>query len=118
MTGTIVIRGLRLVSRLGVTLEERAVPQALEADIQLRYDVEAAATSDRIEDAVDYSHIATALIDWVAARETALIERLGDSIVDYLLGGWPQLQGVSLALRKFPIPKAEAVEFRIEKFRG
>ena len=118
MTGTIVIRRLRLVTRLGTTRDERATPQSLEADIQLRYDMEAAATSDRLEDAVDYSAVSAAIIKWAASRETALIESLGASMVDYLLDSWPLLQGVALVLRKFPISKADSVELQMDKARG
>jgi dihydroneopterin aldolase len=76
------------------------------------------AKSDRIRDAVDYSQVATSLIEWTADRETALIESLGVSMLDYLLDTWPLLDGVALALRKFPLAKADAVELQIEKSRG
>ncbi|MFP4429747.1 MAG: dihydroneopterin aldolase [Spirochaetaceae bacterium] len=111
------VRGLRIAARLGVTPEERRVHQPLEVDLVLGYDVEDAVTEDRIDATVDYSAVAEAVVAWAADRETALIETLGAALADYVLTRSPRLETVSVALRKFPLPRAAAVEFRIERSR-
>ena len=117
MKAKIDIKGLRITSRLGVGTEERRVHQPLEVDLVLEYDVRAAVEGDSIEAAVDYSAVASSVVAWAAEQETALIETLGVNMADHLLAHWRSLETVSVALRKYPIPRATAVEFRIDRAR-
>ena len=117
MKGTVAIQGLRIATRLGVTPGERRFHQPLEVDLVLGYDVDDAVAEDSIDAAVDYSAVAEAVVAWAADRETALIETLGAALADYVLTRSPRLETVSVALRKFPLPRAVAVEFRIERSR-
>ena len=50
----IVLTGMRFESRLGVTDEERELPQLVEVDLELEASLAAAAASDDIADAIDY----------------------------------------------------------------
>lgn len=117
MNGTIAIQGLRIATRLGVTSGERRLHQPLEVDLVLGYDVRDAVSEDSIDAAVDYSKVAEAVAVWASEQETALVEAFGAALADYVLGHWPRLETVSVALRKFALPRATAVEFRIERSR-
>jgi 7,8-dihydroneopterin aldolase/epimerase/oxygenase len=115
--GTVAIQGLRIVTRLGVTPEERRLHQPLEVDLVLGYDVRDAVSEDSIDAAVDYSAVAESVVAWAVEQETALIEAFGAALADHVLARWLRLETVSVALRKFPLPRAAAVEFRIERSR-
>ena len=54
MTLVIELRGLELHGRHGVLDEERSVGQAFLVDVELEPSDDVAASSDQIEDAVDY----------------------------------------------------------------
>lgn len=117
MKGTIAVQGLRIATRLGVTPEERRHHQPLEVDLVLGYDVGDAVAADSIDPAVDYSAVSESVVAWANEQETALIEAFGAALADYVLTHYPRLETVSVALRKFALPRAAAVEFRIERSR-
>jgi dihydroneopterin aldolase len=82
------LRGLELRGFHGVLDAERAEGQRFVFDIEL--DVgEAAARSDRIEDAVDYRDVAATVREISDARRYHLLEALSAAVADELLARFP-----------------------------
>jgi FolB domain-containing protein len=100
------IRGLRLVVRVGVPAEERALPQPVELDIDLEVDLSAAALSDDVADTVDYGAVAVAVADAVTGTEFALLERLAAVVADRALAVDDRTHAAAVTVRKLrpPVP--------------
>ncbi len=99
MTLVIELRGLELHGFHGVLEEERRVGQRFLIDLALEPTDDAAAASDRIEDAVDYREVVT-VVQAVSSRTTyRLLEAFATSIADELLRQLP-LRNVRVCVRK------------------
>jgi dihydroneopterin aldolase len=83
MSVTIELRGLRLHGRHGVYPHEKEQGQDFVFDVQL--DVGERGLSDRLEDAVDYSEVASTVQEVSDARAYDLLEALGTAVADELL---------------------------------
>jgi len=83
MSVTIELRGLRLHGRHGVYPHEKERGQDFVFDVQL--DVGERGLSDRLEDAVDYSEVASAVQEVSDARSYDLLEALATAVADELL---------------------------------
>ena len=93
--------GIRLQSRLGVTADERRVPQTCVTDITVWGDFEAAAATDDIQDALDYTRILGKAIDVAQQREYNLLETLAYRLARMLLEAFP-VERVHVKVRKQP----------------
>jgi dihydroneopterin aldolase len=80
---TVELRGLRVFGRHGVHEHEQRDGQDFLFDVDL--DVGERGTSDRIEDAVDYSAVARAVQELSDAHRYDLLEALATAIADELL---------------------------------
>ena len=80
---TVELRDLRVFGHHGVYEEERERGQDFLFDVEL--EVGERGTSDRIEDAVDYSAVARAVQEISDARSFDLLEALASAIADDLL---------------------------------
>jgi dihydroneopterin aldolase len=80
---TVELRGLRVFGRHGVREHEQRDGQDFLFDVDL--DVGERGTSDRIEDAVDYSAVARAVQELSDAHRYDLLEALATAIADELL---------------------------------
>ena len=100
------IRGLRLVTRVGVPEGERAAPQPIELDVDLEVDLAAAAGSDDVADTVDYGAVALAVAEAVQAGEWALLERVAAVAADAALAVDGRTESVTVTVRKLrpPVP--------------
>lgn len=120
MTDRVELRGLRLLARCGVLLDERARPQPLEIDLDLVCDLEAAGQSDELAHTVDYGAVCE-LVERVSQREpVALLEHLASRVADALLSLDPRIGQVVVAIRKLrpPVPQDLATAgVRIERRR-
>jgi len=83
MSVTIELRGLRLHGRHGVYPHEKEQGQDFVFDVQL--DVGERGLSDRLEDAVDYSEVASTVQEVSDARSYDLLEALATEVADELL---------------------------------
>jgi dihydroneopterin aldolase len=79
---TVELRGLRVFGRHGVYAEERERGQYFLFDIEL--DVGDRGSSDRLEDAVDYSAVARVVREVSDGRTYALLEALAGAVADEL----------------------------------
>lgn len=79
---TVELHGLRVFGHHGVYEEERARGQDFLFDVEL--DVGERGSTDRIEDAVDYSALARAVREISDAHTYALLEALATAVADEL----------------------------------
>lgn len=76
----IYIRDLRVQTTIGVYEWERRIRQTVFLDLEMATDAARAATSDRIDDALDYKAIAKRIAGFVSEAEFALVETLADRV--------------------------------------
>jgi dihydroneopterin aldolase len=111
---TLSITALELHSVIGVHAWEKQIPQKLLLDLEVGLDVAAAASSDDIQQTLDYSALATLLIDYAAETKHALIETLAHQLQQRILEKFPQVQTLLLTLHKpGALPKAKSVSVKI-----
>ncbi len=104
------IRGLELKTRIGVPHEERSSPQAVLADIDLTTSPAArkSASSDDINDTVDYHTVCDQVTALAARGERRLVELLAREIIDDLAASHP-ITAATVTLRKNILPNTEWV---------
>ena len=74
---TLEVPAIRLEVRLGCEAAERALPQAVDIELRIRFaDLPAACWTDELADTVCYAELAALLREHCAQREFRLIERL------------------------------------------
>jgi len=101
------LHGLEVFGRHGAYDEERATGQTYLYDIQV--DVSEAATSDRLEDAVDYTELAEAVKHVSDSSQFSLLEALAAAVADEIARRLP-VERVRVRVRK-PSPPGLAAEF-------
>jgi dihydroneopterin aldolase len=75
-------KGARLSVRLGCGADERAIPQAVDLDVAVRFaELPPACESDKLEDTVCYADLIEAARARVAGREFHLVERLAHELL-------------------------------------
>ena len=112
----ITLRGVKLRPRLGVTPGERRQPQWCEADITIWGDFEAAASTDSLDRAVDYSKVLSTILETAHSREYYLLEALAHCIAREVLQAFPARR-VGVRVRKRPASlkeKLDHVEVEVE----
>ena len=83
------IRELEVETIIGIFDWERERRQIVSIDLDLGFDIRAAAASDRIADALDYKAISHRVRDFVAASEFQLVEALAEAIAGIVLADFP-----------------------------
>lgn len=78
MTDALRLRGLRCDVFLGVSDAERARPQTVELDVELRLDLREAGRADDPERTVDYAEVVEAIRRAVDGRSFRLVEALAE----------------------------------------
>ena len=106
------LEGLRLLCTLGMHEWERHVNREVCLDLALYIDISAAAASDKIEDAIDYSVVIERVSKFVTGSKFKLIEALAEGIAAECLS-LPGVTRVRLRVEKVgasEIASAVAVE--------
>ena len=85
MKANILIEELKLKGIVGIHPHERTNKQDIIIDLELFCDVSAAASSDLIEDSVDYARIVDKVTNFVENSECFLVEKLADQILILVL---------------------------------
>ena len=96
---TIELRGILLHGHHGVLEQERRDGQRFLVDVELDLDGETAASTDRIEDAVDYRLVVARVASVSGARSYELLEALAAALADALLAEFP-VTAVRVRVRK------------------
>jgi dihydroneopterin aldolase len=109
---TIELHGIELHGFHGVLDEEREQGQRFLVDLELEVDRDTAATvatSDRIDDAVDYRDVVEAVAEVSDARAYRLLEAFATTLAETLLARFP-LAAATVRVRKPDVALARPVD--------
>ncbi len=106
----ITLSGIKLQPKIGVTPGERRQPQPCDAEVTLWGDFEAAASTDSLEKALDYSRVLARVIEAAHSGEYNLLETLAYRISREVLQGFPAKK-VSVRVRKRPAALTDSLDF-------
>ena len=99
-TGDIVfLRGLAVETTIGFFEWERHVKQTVVLDLEIPVDCARAASSDQVNDSVDYKSIAKRCIGFVEAAQYHLVETLAHELATTLLAEF-DIAWIKLSLNK------------------
>ncbi|HCU90634.1 MAG TPA: dihydroneopterin aldolase [Gammaproteobacteria bacterium] len=79
------VHGLRLETIIGIWEWERQVKQTVLVDLDLGTDIAKSASSEAIEDTVDYKAVANRLVKLANESEFLLVEALAETISEILI---------------------------------
>lgn len=120
MSDIILVSGLCLETRIGVTEKERSRPQDVVIDMEVATDLTAAGASDDLGDTLDYDRLIADVAALVNKSECNLLERLATKIAD-LVAARSGVRGVTVTVGKQDVPVDEevsSVAVRIERAAG
>ncbi len=106
----IFVSGIDCVAAIGVTRQERTMKQRLSVDVEITTDIREAARTDSLKDAMDYSGVASAVVEIASGRDFHLIETLAEQIADRVLSTF-QPGAVRVVVRKLTPVLASRVNF-------
>ncbi len=106
---TVELRGLEVHGRHGVEPDERTRGQRFLFDVSLNV-MSNVATTDRLEDTVDYREVARAVCDISDGRQFALLEALASAVADELIERF-DVERVRVRVRKPEVVLDPAVEW-------
>ena len=104
------LSGIKIFPRIGVTPDERAVPQECQADVVISGDWSRAADTDDLANSIDYCLIIEKVRAIAAAREYVLLESLAYAISQSLLADFP-VGSVNVKVRKRPVILRDLLDF-------
>jgi dihydroneopterin aldolase len=111
------LSGIKLQPRIGVTPGERRFPQQCLAEVTLWADFEAAAATDSLAQAINYSRILEQVLETAHAHEYNLLETLAYRIARGILQSFPAGK-VRVVVSKRPASlaaKLDHVEVEVEQ---
>ena len=118
MTDTVFIEGLTIEALIGIYDWERRIRQPLVFDVEMAFDNRKPASTDAIEDTLDYKAVSKRLIAFVAASDFGLVETLAERCAALILDEFA-VSNVKLKLSKpGAVRGARAVGVRIERSRA
>jgi len=79
------IRDLRIETVIGIYDWEREIRQTVSLDLEMGTDIKKAASTDHIDDTLDYKAVAKRLIQYVEDSEFQLVETLAEKVADIVL---------------------------------
>jgi len=81
----VLIEGLEIRTVIGIYDWEREIRQSVRLDLEMAWDISAAAKSDDINDTLDYKAVSKRLISFVEASNFGLIEALAENCAKIVL---------------------------------
>ena len=115
----ILISSMDCVAAIGVTPEERTIKQRLSIDVEILTDAARAAQNDSLKDALDYSKVATLVMEVCRSRDFHLIETLAELLASRILADFPTPQVRVLVRKISPVvePRVNHVSIEIVRSR-
>lgn len=108
MRDKLIIAGLEFHGHCGVTDEEQKTGQRFSIDLEINYDIRAAARSDNLKDAIDYAAVGQRLAE-IGRKETfRLVEAMTERMAAVLLAEFGGRE-VRLRVKKLH-PPVEAIK--------
>ena len=114
MSDQILIANLELLTRIGITAEEREKSQRLTVSLVLHPRKGFAGLGDNIANAVDYATVCAQVRELASGAARNLIETLAEEIAGLLLREFP-LDAVEIELRKYILPETDHVAVKIRR---
>ena len=114
----ILISAIDCVAAIGVTAEERTIKQRLSIDVEILTDAARAAQNDSLKDALDYSKVATLVMEVCRSRDFHLIETLAELLASRILAGFPTPQVRVLVRKISPVAEPRVNHVSIEIVRS
>jgi dihydroneopterin aldolase len=108
VTDEVEIRGLRVLGHHGALEREQDRAQPFELDIAFTYDMDSAAKSDDLADAIDYGAVTRRAALVVTEQRFALLEALGEAVARAVLED-DRIVSVEVRLHKLRPPVPEDV---------
>ena len=105
MTDHIFINDLRVKARVGVSDEERSVPQDVLITVEIAVDLSTPGRTDDLTDTVDYGELVESIAELVETTETRLLESLAERIIAQIATN-RAVAGVSVQIVKDDPPVA------------
>jgi dihydroneopterin aldolase len=102
------LEGMHFFGHHGCLEEERRAGVHLDVDVEVRTDIRAASSSDRVEDTIDYSRLVEVCRKLVEEEQFQLVETVAERLASALLDE-PRATWVRVRVGKRP-PLAAAVE--------
>jgi len=118
MRDRLYIKDLHLRTVIGIHDWERRDRQDIVLNLTLETDLSRPASTDAIEDTLDYRALTKSVIDHVERSEYQLIERLAASVAEMALEQYPNLRAITVAVDKpgaLRFARSVAVELRRER---
>jgi len=106
----LLLAGVKIQPRIGVTPGERRLPQRCQLDATLWGDFAEAAASDELEKAVNYSRVLERIQEVTNSREYNLIETLAYSVAGEILRSFPASK-VIIKVRKRPRRLVDTIDY-------
>lgn len=122
MNGRLIIEYIEFQCNIGVTAQERGTRQPIGVDLELDYPSDRlilAASTDRIENAIDYSTIVQRIVQIGSQGEYHLVERLAERLLHAIFLEFPVI-GATIWVRKLmpPLPSVgRSVGIRLSQQR-
>jgi dihydroneopterin aldolase len=111
------IENLTVDTVIGIYDWEREIRQAVSLDLEMDYDIRAAAASDAIDDALDYKAVSKRLIQFIEQSQFQLVEALAERCATIVLDEFP-VRRLRLKLSKpGAVRGSSAVGVTIERSR-
>ena len=118
MDDKIIIKNIHCFAVLGINPEERINKQNVVVNVTLHNDIEKAAVSRNIEDAVNYYEVAVVVKEFVEQAAALLVETLVTDIANLLLTNYQSVSQVTVRVEKpDAVPFAESVGVEIVRKR-
>ena len=114
----ILISAIDCVAAIGVTAEERTIKQRLSIDVEILTDAARAAQNDSLKDALDYSKVATLVMEVCRSRDFHLIETVAELLASRILAGFPTPQVRVLVRKISPVAEPRVNHVSIEIVRS
>lgn len=119
MPDRVLLRGLRVVTTLGVHEHERRAPREVRVDLDLEADLREACSTDRLEASVDYDAVARAVAETAGEARFQLVEALAEAIARAVLGRFPRVRRAVVRVAKpGAVERADAIAVEIARERG
>ena len=110
------VKGLTVEAVIGVYAWERAITQPLLIDIALETDINKAAVSDDVDDALNYKAVCDDVSEWCQTIKAQLLEHLAGRIADKLFAKYA-CHKITLSVAKpTAIQQADAVGVQITRY--
>ncbi len=114
MSDHINIKGLRLVTRVGVPEEERAIPQSVEVNVTMTLSETFKGFDDKLEHTIDYYRVSQKLREVASKGERQLIETLAEELAAAVVA-FEGVCEVTLEVEKFILADCGSVSVAITR---